>query len=614
MKKILLAAILIFSLCLITAYAADDNSFELSNFYGDNMVLQANSKVVITGTAPKGSLISAKLSDGSKDYFAKGTADDENYFMLQFNKSFDYGYKKYTLSVSDGNDVIELNNIVFGDVYLLAGQSNMEYNMKDYYNSESDELQKIIQDEMSSYDNPDVRVIRAANAGNKTASNKIALSIRWRSINLESISKISAIGHYFSKEIQPYCDYPIGLLDFAWSGSSISPWLKGGDIYNTHIYPIRNLSIKGCLWYQGESDENEDSLYFDRQVELIETLREIFGKDLPFAMVQLANYSGTSRFQFIREQQYNVFKYYENLAKENKTTNKVGLVSIIDQVPVNISNVHPSGKIEVSARLALWTKSVIYGEKGEYSGPYPTSAKLKDEGIVITYNHTGSGLKTKNGESSVKSFVLYDKNGNKKATQGVINNDNTVTVNVNISNPVKIAYAYEPVNYGACLVNNENFAATPFAPVDIDISEYNPSFISNGAKLRAGGETELVISTASINSEDVEIKYEKPLEINRKNEDNAITLIVKVPQNCESDYYPVYFSYGNKSGFTFVQVYDDDEGDVNSDKKIDLTDFYLLCRYMAGYNVKINFNSADINADNIIDMQDVFALNKLMTR
>lgn len=610
LKFIVLFAFILMALGTMPVLA-EDTGFSLPNVYMDGMVLQANQAVTVAGTAKQGQKITVKLSDGKKSYTATAKAEADGRFSAVLKETFKPGYTPYTLTVTDGKDTKTFQDILFGDVYLLAGQSNMYWPMKDYYLAEQGTTQKEVQQDMEQADHPYLRVIRIADRSAQQPCEDAEIQYAWRAVTPDNVRDVSAIGYYFGSAIQQQRDYPIGLIDAAWSGSMIGPWQENGEIYNTHVYPFRHFSLTGCLWYQGESDEWTSDTYCERNVQLIEHYRTLFGQDMAFGLVQLANYTHTQCFHLMREAQLDVFRTYEEKAKETGTVNKVGLISIIDQQPVDPNNIHPSGKKEIGGRFVNWANAVIYEDGGEYAGPIPESVRMVNGSLEITYTHVGTGLKTREGQHGIRSFQVYDSYGNAYDAVGVITDTNKVTVRTFFDNPVKISYAYQVNNVGASLMNKEGFGAPAFAPIAIMPAEGDAVPAARDVKVRAGETVEVILE--DIDPDNYVYAYFKKYftKVDFKQEGTKATLTLQAAENTPVDIYPVTFGTANEN-VMFVHVYDAVTGDVNSDGTVDTKDLLALLRSITGWKDAINPDSADLNANGVVDMADAAILQALL--
>jgi len=168
--------------------------------------------------------------------------------------------------------------------------------------------------------------------------------------------------------------------------------LNGHDrptaIYNAMIAPLIPYGIRGALWYQGESNNGEGMLYFEKMKALIGSWRRLWGLgDFPFLYVQLApfRYNRPEALPGIWQAQLAAL-----------TIPNTGMAVITDIG--NVADIHPRNKEEVGRRLSLWALARIYGESGqEYSGPVYLGMKVQHEKAILTFDHS-DGLKSLDGK------------------------------------------------------------------------------------------------------------------------------------------------------------------------------------------------------------------------
>lgn len=159
-------------------------------------------------------------------------------------------------------------------------------------------------------------------------------------------------------------------------------------LYNAMVAPLVPYGIRGAIWYQGESNNGEGMLYFEKMKALTSSWRRIWGLgDFPFFYVQLApfRYNRPNDLPEIWEAQ-----------QEALSIPNTGMAVITDIG--NVSDIHPTNKAEVGRRLSLWALAKTYGQTGlEVSGPVFKSMKVEGRQAVLTFTHA-EGLKSIDGK------------------------------------------------------------------------------------------------------------------------------------------------------------------------------------------------------------------------
>jgi sialate O-acetylesterase len=253
--------------------------------------------------------------------------------------------------------------------------------------------------------------------------------------------------------------YKVGEVFIPRSGQGFAGGISAQNqptaLYNAMVAPVINYSIKGFLWYQGESNSGRAAEYAKLQPAQIVDWRNKWQQgDIPFLFVQLPNFMDAnyipseSQWAELREAQL------KSLSVPN-----TGMAVAIDLGEWN--DIHPDNKKDVGERLALTAKKIAYGENIVYSGPIYQSSTIEGNKITITFNHIGSGLITNDGEE-LSEFAIAGVDKKFVWAKAKINGDKIIVWNDDISSPMYIRYAWadNPVNPN--LFNKEGLPASPF--------------------------------------------------------------------------------------------------------------------------------------------------------
>ena len=251
-------------------------------------------------------------------------------------------------------------------------------------------------------------------------------------------------------------------------------------IYNAMIHPLVPYGIKGAIWYQGESNGGEGESYFHKMQALILGWRKVWGHELSFYFVQLANWqnpndnpAGGDGWAKLREAQV-----------KGLTIPRTGMAVIIDIGDAR--DIHPRDKQDVGSRLAQWALQQDYGKAIVPSGPLYKSHKVEGKTIRITFDHVGKGLmvgkkdglkptaqvmaKAKEGaapaqmvpETKLQRFAIAGKDQKWQWANAVIDGDTVVVSCDAVTEPVAVRYAFSMNPVGADLYNKEGLPASPF--------------------------------------------------------------------------------------------------------------------------------------------------------
>ena len=230
-------------------------------------------------------------------------------------------------------------------------------------------------------------------------------------------------------------------------------------LFNGMIAPLLNYTIKGVIWYQGESNTSKPMEYRRLFSALIADWRQKWNEgDFPFLYVQLANYMESkvqpseSSWAELREAQL------ETLAVPN-----TGMVVALDIGEWN--DLHPLNKKDIGCRLALAARKITYGEDVICSGPLYHSMSIEGNRIVIEFSNTGDGLVVKYG-MELKHFAIAGADKKFVWAEAEIKGNKVVVWSGCVANPVAVRYAWADNPEGANLYNKNGLPASAFRAGD----------------------------------------------------------------------------------------------------------------------------------------------------
>lgn len=225
-------------------------------------------------------------------------------------------------------------------------------------------------------------------------------------------------------------------------------------LYNAMIHPFIPFSIKGAIWYQGESNADRAHQYQSLFPSLIRNWRSEWKEgDFPFYFVQLASYMK-------REEEPSASKWAELREAQFKTLSlpNTGMAVAIDIG--DAKDIHPKNKQEVGRRLALIALARDYREKISYSGPLMQSFRVEGNQMVIIFNHADAGLKIHEGKP-LKGFIIAGDDQKFYKAEAVIKGNTVIVSSPQVKKPVAVRYAW--ANNPDCnLYNGAGLPASPF--------------------------------------------------------------------------------------------------------------------------------------------------------
>lgn len=381
---------------------------KLPAIVSSNMVLQRNTTVVLWGWADANQQLNIDASWLTTPL--QVTADNEGNWRVEVKTNNSTDPQLIKISSSDTN--ITLDNVVFGEVWLCSGQSNMQQSLDGYAGQPTFGANKAI----AHAANPNLRLFTAKRKGAKTPLADLEEYTGWEQAHPGNVRSFSAIAYFFGQQLQEILDVPVGMIHTSWGGSSVQAWISKEAIsdyqqvdldeldiskttnriptalYNAMIHPLIPYTIKGALWYQGESNREEPDKYtqlFPVMVKDWRTRWEI--GDFPFYYVQIAPYWYND---------HEAFNSYKNTAflRESQLKSAELIPNSGMAVTLDIGSeycIHPPQKQEVADRLLYFALNQTYGyETVDCNGPVFDSKEEKDGGLLLHFKHAEMGLFT----------------------------------------------------------------------------------------------------------------------------------------------------------------------------------------------------------------------------
>ncbi len=416
----------------------------LPSIFADGMVIQRDQPLTVWGKAPKGQTVTVKFDGKTKE-----TVSDSDFSVV-----FDpvTSGKTYTLEVSCGTENIRFCDILAGDVFLASGQSNMQWQLCStvHYKEESKQA-----------DLPQIRFYRMDTYVDYQPRFD-TINGKWTICTPENCGDFSAVAYYFAKTLYQKHGVPIGIIDSSWGGKKIELFVPNSEAeriessannengyysaYNAMIAPYKKLSVRGAIWYQGESDSHAGALKYQQYSEILLASWRNIWPNLPFLYVQLPKLS-THDFRYIREAQLEFYKSSKNTA----------MVSINEYG--NVEDIHPTNKEPVGQRLAQCAEVLVYGGTGEYMGPIYEGYAPDGNKMEIRFSHSGEGLRA---EGKITGFEVCGEDGKfLPANARITGKDRILVWNGTIQHPkhVRLGFALCPeIN----LTNETGIMASPF--------------------------------------------------------------------------------------------------------------------------------------------------------
>lgn len=439
----------------------------------DHMVLQQKTSINLWGWADPGEEVVIVPSWDQKKYTVK--ADAKGNWLLKVKTLAAGG--PYHISFQ-GKNLIDITDVYLGEVWLCSGQSNMSFTVaKDSSSSWSNGVINA-EETIQKANVPLIRMFTVSRKVGQQPMDNVLGS--WVVCSPQTVGRFSAVGYFFGRDIYDHINVPIGLISSNWGGTPAESWTrkevleKDADLnqilkrynegvaketlsstsnkspyklYNAMIHPISSYTIKGVIWYQGESNAERAYQYRKLFPALVNSWRDEWKQgDFPFYFVQISPHK--SQNPEIREAQLFSMQQLKN----------TGMVVTTDNG--DSSNIHPRNKELVGKRLALWALNKNYGMPDVVaSGPIYKSMKVEGDKIRIYFDLPGKSALAWHGD--LKEFTIAGEDQVFKLAHVTADQHSVLVWSDEIKSPVAVRFAWRNIPRPN-LYNAAGLPASPF--------------------------------------------------------------------------------------------------------------------------------------------------------
>ncbi|WP_299230660.1 sialate O-acetylesterase [uncultured Bacteroides sp.] len=456
---------ILISILLLLINATSYSRIFLPSIISDGMILQQDSEVRLWGKSDSKDTIFISPSWTNRIYKVLPDTKGGWSVMVGTNKA---DFVSKNIHFSQGNQSLYLNDVLFGEIWLCSGQSNMQMKMKGYYGTPINGGRQAIADSHN-YNVHVFEVPRVASVEQEFDCNG-----EWKSSCPATVAETNANAYFFGRQLYKTLGVPVGLVVAPWGGASIVAFMSGrslgsfsqfklpkkGDknlgnmtpsaLYNGMINSILGYGIKGCIWYQGETNRKEPDLYRKLFKSMLADWREKWNiGNFPFIYAQIAPFDyNDGNSAYIREAQL-------MCQNENARAYMVSLMDVGEE-----HNIHPSEKETVGVRMAMSALDKVYDIEGIYSDePIYKSCRIEDGKMIISFENASNGLSTYG--KPITSFTIAGEDRVFYPAQVRIHKSEIVVFSDKVSSPVAVRYAFTDYAKG-CLYNVEGCCASSF--------------------------------------------------------------------------------------------------------------------------------------------------------
>lgn len=486
-------------------------ALSLPHIFSDHMVLQREKPVPVWGTAQPETVVTVTFAGQRR----QAKADTSGRWTVTLSAMPASLEPRELRAEADGADPVVVRDVLVGEVWLGAGQSNMAFPLRSNRGSQS---------LIAAADLPRLRVYTAAERPTDTAATPPRSN--WKPCTPATAGECSAVMFFLGlRLLQELKDVPVGIVNASFGGTSIiawidrdtqltSPalraaveldqkrhdetdlanemvayhvsrrftdwqaaaaaakaagkkpppqpytpedvykrWVPAGTWFRLRVEPLIPHAIRGVVWYQGEADGSVagGQRYREQLPALIAAWRRKWGDELPFVIVQLPYWKAAPTWCGVREAQLH--------ALELPHTGMVVTYDVGDP-----DDVHPADKTQIGERAARWVLANIHDRSIECSGPLMTGKRFRDGAAVIDFDHA-DGLCGRDGRP-ILGFEVAGADKVWHPAEAVVREKTIVVTSAQVAAPVAVRYAWIPDPAKATLVNSTGLPASPFRSDD----------------------------------------------------------------------------------------------------------------------------------------------------
>ena len=454
----------------------------MPHLLSDHAVLQRETPIHIWGWADPGEAVTVTL----RQQHSSAVADALGQWSLFLSPEKAGG--PYALQIA-GKNTITLSDILIGDVWFASGQSNMEMPLNGFPGSA---VLKNAAEEIANANHPDIHLLHIPQKASQYPL--IDEPATWTNCTSVTAASFSAVAYLFGRDIEAKEHVPIGLIDSTWGGTPGEAWISldgisadaslmpvfatwsrladeqpqktallamekredaaalaagqplpkhtwhpdldswsPAGLFNGMIAPATPFTIKGVIWYQGETNSGNARVAQYHRIfsTLIADWRTQWQQgDFPFLYAQISSFKSTpgEDWGLLRDSQ-----------RRTLTVANTAMAVTLDVGDPD--NVHPPDKQTVAARLALGARALAYGESVEYSGPLFRQATTEADGMRVWFDHTAGRLVST--DANLPGFEVAGADHHFVPATAHIEGETVIASSPQVKDPRYVRYAWE---------------------------------------------------------------------------------------------------------------------------------------------------------------------------
>ena len=480
---------------------------KLAALFRDGAVLQRAQPVPVWGTATAREEI--RVQFGAQT--AATVADAQGRWKVTLAPLATAATPAALMVTGSRSQPVRVANVLVGEVWLCAGQSNMGFRVSRSLKAKAD---------ASAFRYPLIRQFDVPTLS--VDEPRTEIESKWIETEPETVRMFTAVGFYFALELHRALGVPVGFIRAAPGGTRIEAWMSPtalasdpafavvgeswrvsvagynvrraandkaradwataaaaaktagvafskaqpaempglglaapSGLFHGMIHPLLPYALRGFVWYQGESNHTRATDYRALFPAMIRQWRRDFGQgELPFYFVQLANYEQPT------DQTGRLWAYLREAQAAALALPHTGMAVAVDVGEA--TNLHPPNKQEVGRRLALHARAKVYGEKIACESPHALGFEKTGDGLRVRLSEA-TGLHLREGKFGGAEIAGADRVFHPATIR--LEGNGVVIASPAVSAPVAVRYAWRNAPE-TCLYNGAGLPVAPFRSDD----------------------------------------------------------------------------------------------------------------------------------------------------
>jgi sialate O-acetylesterase len=492
------------------------DSLQLPPHFSDHMVMQRDVPIRLWGWSVAGDMIRARM--GKSETQVSAAADGS--WALELPPLSAGG--PHTIRVDDGKTNLTFSDVLVGEVWLCAGQSNMDFTMAKTQNRSYAGV-KNAEQEIAAANHPQLRMFAAD--WQMSADLQSSVGGEWKVCSPQTVGDFSAVAYFFGRQLQLQLKVPVGLITCAYGASTAEAWIPRDPLVkDRNLRPLVAAFHEKCAKFDADPAIYEKySMAYERWQKQCNAARAA-GKAVPrqprhpdprqdqhnpevlyngmIAPVQGYSIQGAIWYQ--GESNVDSRKLYPALQKtlieqwralwncgdfpfyfvqiapryapsDGTAGSKLAEMRAAQATSLQVPNtgmvvttdcgeaddVHPRDKQTVGSRLASLALAQTYKQPGVFQGPTLRGLTARQGALELRFDHVGGGLDAHNG--TLQLFTIAGNDGKFfPAEASIVAADAVLVKHPDVSEPRYVRYAWCDNPAAANLRNKEGFPAAPF--------------------------------------------------------------------------------------------------------------------------------------------------------